>query len=163
LLGGGVLQALAAPRAQNHAKGVEPDFFAHVVQEQAHGRAAQGRVGRRSFHSRFSLIEQSDWSYPAETRQPERRPFNRAEKNSNVIHQPGQDTPASTRVISRTEFLEEPMSRILILTAVLLTCVAAFSQESAQMSSGGEVQAGDVVTFTVTLDKGPAFDNPAIL
>jgi len=55
------------------------------------------------------------------------------------------------------------MSKILMLAAVLLSCVAAFSQQSAQMSSGSEVQAGDVVTFTVTLDKEPTFADPAIL
>jgi hypothetical protein len=55
------------------------------------------------------------------------------------------------------------MSKILILTVVLLTCITAFSQQSAQMSSGGEVQAGNVVTFTVTLDREPAFADPAVL
>ncbi|MCI0350859.1 MAG: hypothetical protein L0Z53_15645 [Acidobacteriales bacterium] len=55
------------------------------------------------------------------------------------------------------------MSKISVLIVVLLTCTAALSQEAAQMSSAGEVQAGEIVTFTVTLDKEPAFADPAIL
>jgi hypothetical protein len=55
------------------------------------------------------------------------------------------------------------MNRVLILAAVLLVCASTFAQESAQMSSGGEVRAGEIVTFTVTLDKAPAFDDPAIM
>jgi len=55
------------------------------------------------------------------------------------------------------------MARAFVLMALLLTCVAGFAQQSAQMSSGQEVKAGDVVTFNVTLDKEPAFTDPAIL
>jgi hypothetical protein len=54
-------------------------------------------------------------------------------------------------------------SLVLVLMAVLLTCAAGFAQESAQMGSVGEVRAGEIISFTITLDKAPDFENPAIL
>jgi hypothetical protein len=54
------------------------------------------------------------------------------------------------------------MLKSFVLIVMLLICVAGFGQQSAQASSSGEVRAGEVVTFNVTLDKEPAFADPAI-
>lgn len=55
------------------------------------------------------------------------------------------------------------MSKVLVVLTLLLCGIAGFAQQSADMTSSQEVKAGDVVTFTITLDKEPAFDDPAIL
>ena len=55
------------------------------------------------------------------------------------------------------------MMKRLVLTIFLVSSVAVFCQQSAQMDTATEVQAGDVLSFTVNLDKAPAFDDPAIL
>lgn len=55
------------------------------------------------------------------------------------------------------------MLKSFVIIAVLLSGVAGFCQQTAQMSSTAEVQAGDVVTFNVTLDKAPNFADPAVL
>jgi hypothetical protein len=54
------------------------------------------------------------------------------------------------------------MLKSFVLIAMLLICVAGFGQQSAQATSSGDVRAGEVVTFNVTLDKAPAFADPAI-
>jgi hypothetical protein len=55
------------------------------------------------------------------------------------------------------------MSKVFVVMTLLLCCITGFAQQPAEMTSAQEVKAGEVVTFTVTLDKEPAFDDPAIL
>ena len=54
------------------------------------------------------------------------------------------------------------MLKSFVIVALLLSCATGFCQQSAQATSSGDVKAGEVVTFNVTLDKAPAFADPAI-
>lgn len=54
------------------------------------------------------------------------------------------------------------MLKSFVIVALLFSCVTGFCQQSAQATSSGDVKAGDVVTFNVTLDKAPPFADPAI-
>lgn len=56
------------------------------------------------------------------------------------------------------------MKTILIIAVMVCVPALLFAQGTAQVSSSGsEVQAGDVVTFNISLDKPPSFDNAGVL
>lgn len=55
------------------------------------------------------------------------------------------------------------MKRLLVISIALAASVALLGQETAQMKAKGKpVKAGDVITFTVTLDKAPSIGNVSV-